>query len=74
MKRKRPAWTGKAVGTMHVYGITQKDVADHVGMAEDYISMLLRGARTPAGAKERILQALNEMVHGHGKDDVSRKS
>lgn len=56
-------WISEAVGIMHVHGITQKRLAEHIGVTNDYISMLLRGKKTPKNAKTKIMTAINEIIN-----------
>lgn len=55
-------WIADAVGKMHINKITQKEVASKMGVTEDYVSMILRGVRTPKGARERIEKAIDEII------------
>lgn len=55
-------WIANAVGKMHINKITQKDVATKMGVSEDYVSMILRGVRTPPNAADRINNAIDEII------------
>ena len=55
-------WIATAVGKMHIHGITQIELAKHLGVTNDYVSMILRGKKNPKGAKERILTAIDEII------------
>ena len=57
----RPRWTGTIVRVMHVEEITQREIAAEMGISETYLSMLLNGARTTPGSKERVTQAVNNI-------------
>lgn len=57
----RPRWTGNVVKVMHVEAITQREVAAEMGVSVTYLSMLLNGARTTPGSKERVTQAVNNI-------------
>ena len=74
MNRKIPAWTAKAVGQMHVYGITQIDVAEHLGVTSEYIGMILRGVERPKNAETRIMGAIKEILNGKRERTVSGES
>ena len=55
-------WIETAVGKMHINKITQIELADCLGVTNDYVSMILNGRRSPKGAKERILTAIDEII------------
>lgn len=55
-------WIAKAVGLMHIHKITQIMIADKIGWSNDYVSMILRGVKKPKGAKEKILNAIDEII------------
>lgn len=55
-------WTAEAVGKMHAHRITQIELAKHMGVTNDYISLILLGKKNPKNAKDRILQAIDEIV------------
>ena len=55
-------WIGEVVGEMHIRRISIKQLAEHMGVAPEYISMILNGHREPAGIEERLRNAINEIV------------
>ena len=55
-------WTGDIVGKMHNNRVTYDELASKLGVTKAYISMILNGARNPAGAQERFETALNELI------------
>lgn len=55
-------WTGELVGRMHVNRITAKELAQHMGLRHEYVSAVLNGKRSPSGAEERFVQALDEII------------
>ena len=55
-------WTGHLVGKMHNEKITFDEVAAEHGVTKSYISMILNGSRKPAGIRERMEAAVNEIV------------
>lgn len=55
-------WIGDAAGLMHKYGISNKQLAEHMGMTPEYISMILNGHRDPADAEARFRKAIAELV------------
>lgn len=55
-------WTADLVGQMHKWKISMKQLADHMGLSREYVSMILNGHREPDGAKERFGRAVAEIV------------
>ena len=56
-------WIGEIVGLMHMNGISNKQLAEHMGMTPEYISMILNGNREPAGIEERLRNAIDEIAN-----------
>lgn len=54
-------WTGEVIGEMHLKGVTQKDLAEHLGVTRVYVNMVLQGKREPKGAEQKFREALKEM-------------
>ena len=54
-------WIGEVVGEMHIRKISIKQLATHLGMTPEYISMVLNGHREPAGIEERLRKAIEEI-------------
>lgn len=59
-------WTGELLGRMHNERITRNDLADELGVGKSYISMILNCRRTPAGAKERLEAAVDNIIAKRG--------
>lgn len=57
-----PEWTAKAVGTMHTARISGVELAKEMGVTAEYLSMLLNGHRTPKGAEEKVMSALERLI------------
>lgn len=55
-------WIEIAIGKMHVNKITQSDLASEIGIRRDYLNKILNGNISPKGAKERVLDAIEEIV------------
>ena len=55
-------WIGEIVGMMHKHGISNKQLAAHLDMTPEYISMVLNGHREPVGIEERLRKAIEEIV------------
>ena len=55
-------WIGEIVGQMHKNGISNKQLAEHMGMTPEYISMVLNGHREPAGIEDRLRKAVDEIT------------
>lgn len=53
-------WIATAVGKMHVHKITQIELAKHMGVTNDYISLIMRGKKSPKISKnESCLRSMN---------------
>lgn len=55
-------WIGDVVGLMHRLNISNTQLAAHMGMTPEYISMVLNGHREPAGIEERLRKAIDEIA------------
>lgn len=55
-------WTGEVVGTMHIYGISSKELAKRMNIAPQYLSAVLNGKKKPNDIEFRTRQALNELM------------
>lgn len=55
-------WTGDLVGLMHVHKISKKQLADHIGVTREYVSLVLNGHREPKGAEEQFKTAVDEII------------
>ena len=63
-------WTGNLVGLMHTHRITNKMLADHMDITEQYASMILNGKREPPGAEKRFAQAVAELIQDDSNDNM----
>lgn len=54
-------WIGEIVGEMHNNKISKTQLADHMGVTREYVSMILNGHRCPTGAEERLRAAVREL-------------
>lgn len=55
-------WTADLVGQMHKHKISKTQLADHMGVTREYVSMVLNGHREPAGAEQRFRRAVDELI------------
>ena len=55
-------WTGRIVGLLHTYRITQTDLARELGLTAQYVSMVLNGKKSPKGIEERMEAAIQAIV------------
>lgn len=62
-------WIASVVGKMHVYKITQGELAEKLGVTREYVNKILGGTEKPNGAKERITVALNELIEEKNKKE-----
>ena len=57
-------WTADLIGEMHLKGITQRKLAEHLGYTNEYISMVLSGKRTPKNAEQVFRKAVDDLSAG----------
>lgn len=55
-------WTGDIVKKMHLNNISRADMANELGCAPEYVSMVLNSKRRPTDAKERFTNAVNSII------------
>ena len=55
-------WTGRLIGEMHNQNITYDDLATELGVTKSYVSMILNGARKPAGIRKRMEDAVKAII------------
>lgn len=72
IKPVKPIWTGDAVGLMHVYGIKREQIATRAGLSLSYVESILAGRRTAPDAREKVLNALKEMILTNDGETVER--
>lgn len=61
-------WTADVVGKMHLLRISNRQIAEQMGVTPEYVSMVLNGHREPEGAEGRFKEALDRLVE---KKDAS---
>lgn len=57
-------WKGELVGHMHNHKITKTQLAEHMGVSREYVSMILNGHREPVGAEAKFRKAVDELISG----------
>lgn len=62
-------WTGNLVGLMHDHKITKTQLAEHLGVSREYVSMVLNEHRVPAGAETRFRAAVEEIISSADHQD-----
>lgn len=62
------SWIAEAVGKMHINRITQIELSKKMGVTNDYVSMILRGKKSPANAEERITTAIDDIIADRQSD------
>mgnify|MGYP004520071651 FL=1 len=55
-------WTGRLIGNMHIHSITATELAAKLGLHPKYVSAILNGHRSPAGAQQRFEQAVADII------------
>lgn len=58
----KPKWSGSLISKMHVYEITLDDVSAKAKIAKTYVCAILNGKRVSITAREKIENAINELV------------
>ena len=61
-------WTGNLVGLMHDHKITKSQLAEHLGVSREYVSMVLNGHRAPMGAEEKFRSAVEQIIAESGEN------
>lgn len=55
-------WTADLIGEMHLARVSKKQLAEHLGVTPEYVSMVLNGHREPDGAAQRFKEALVQIT------------
>lgn len=55
-------WIADVIGKMHINKITQTQLANKLGVTNDYVWMILNGKKNPKNAEGRIKAALDELI------------
>ena len=55
-------WTGEVAALMHLNRITGRRLAEELGYTEEYVSKVMNGSRSPAGAEQRFKDAVNSII------------
>ena len=58
----KPGWTGEVCKLMHIYDIKAADVTVLLNWSTPYFSDVINGKKTPAGAKEKVMTAINDII------------
>ena len=60
-------WTGDISAIMHIHRITGMQLAKELGYTKEYVSMVLNGKRSPAGAEQKFREAINRILQEKGQ-------
>ena len=55
-------WTAEIIGKMHLNSVTHKRLAEAVGWHPKYLSAVLNGKKSPAGAEVKLRSALDGII------------
>lgn len=55
-------WIGRLIGNMHIHSITATELAGKLGLHPKYVSAILNGHRSPAGAQQRFEKAVADII------------
>ena len=58
----KPDWTGDACKLMHIHDIKAAEVTEVLNWSTPYFSDVINGKKTPAGAEEKVMTAINEII------------
>lgn len=58
-------WIGEVVGEMHIRKISIKQLASHLDVTPEYISMVLNGHREPVGIEARLRKVIEEIAENN---------
>ena len=61
-------WTADLIGEMHLARVSKKQLAEHLGVTPESVSMVLNGHREPDGAVGRFREALAQIVSAQRQD------
>lgn len=62
-------WTGDIVKKMHMNQITNEEIGMELGYSKSYVGMILNGKRKPAGAQEKMEQAVENIIARKNGED-----
>lgn len=63
-----PKWSASLVGKMHLYGVSQSQLAENLGISREFVNCVLNGRRELKGAKDRFNAALDEIIKSREAD------
>jgi transcriptional regulator with XRE-family HTH domain len=55
-------WIAEAVGKMHIFGISQSELAEKIGIRREHLNRILNGKENPKEASNKILSAIDEII------------
>lgn len=61
-------WILEIVSQMHQWKISNKRLAAQLDVTPEYVSMVLNGHRSPAGAEEKFRSAVNAIIEEMSSD------
>ena len=61
-------WTADVIGELHLKKLTKRQLAAHMGVTPEYVSMVLNGHREPEGAEWRFRAALDGLIREQDND------
>ena len=67
-------WTADLIGEMHLARVSKKQLAEHLGVTPEYVSMVLNGHREPDGAAGRFRDAFNQIISARNQDSTESES
>lgn len=57
-------WIAEVTGEMRIWRISQKRIAEEMGVSKEYVSCILNGHRSPRGAEDKFKSALERIKEG----------
>ena len=55
-------WAANLFAKMKMNRITWRELAEHLGLTNQYVSMVANGKENPAGAQQRFEAAVDEII------------
>lgn len=58
----KPAWTGEAMSKLHLYSISQTEIANKIGCSREYVNGVLNGKHKSRKSKDDVEKAISQLI------------